>query len=267
MRAHRLHGSTAPSCPQVPRRGLTIGRSEVKSELETADLGRLRLARRISVGSGPRPFYGTTPRAASFARRGDRWVPVVSQQVATRRCDCLRARTLAVATAVTFLVSACTGSPSAAPLPTPSPSTASNSTAPVASSPTPTDRERVLTQYAEFFKVFLQASRLTEAPRNQLLSRYLTGHAYTSAVSSLSAQAAFGKVGYGTVVVRPEVISIDASSAVVRDCQDTSNSGVKDRKSGHKETKGIPRALVVTNFRTDNSVWKISKIDYRGAKC
>jgi hypothetical protein len=108
---------------------------------------------------------------------------------------------------------------------------------------------------------------MPEVPRNQLLAKYLSGSAYSSAAASLSAQAAFHKVSYGEAVVHPEVTSIDSSTAVVTDCQDTSHSGVKDRKTGHKETKGIPRALVITNLTPVGGTWKIVKIDYRGARC
>lgn len=125
----------------------------------------------------------------------------------------------------------------------------------------------MLDQYAGFFQALPQASRMPEAPRNDLLATYLSGSAYRKTVETLSSQAAFDKVVYGEVVLHPEVTSIDTSTAVVRDCQDTSNSGVKDRKTGRKDTKGIPRALVVADLRTDGGTWKIVRIDYRGARC
>ena len=108
---------------------------------------------------------------------------------------------------------------------------------------------------------------MPEAARNELLANYLSGAAYDKTVETLSSQAAFGKVVYGEVVLHPDVTSINATTAVVTDCQDTSNSGVKDRKTGHKETKGIPRALVVADLTAVGGTWKIAKIDYRGAKC
>lgn len=108
---------------------------------------------------------------------------------------------------------------------------------------------------------------MEEADRNELLGRYLSGSAYSKSVETLSSQAAFGKVIYGEVVLRPKVTSIDSSSAVIEDCQDTSNSGVQDTKTGRKETKGVPRALVVADLERLDGTWKIVKIDYRGAEC
>jgi hypothetical protein len=166
--------------------------------------------------------------------------------------------------AAVLLVAACTGSSDGSPPPETKTPTSS---APVTSSPTPTETDRVLAQYASFFLALNRASRMSETPRNQLLAEYLSGAAYSSAVATLSSQAAFGKVVYGKVVLHPDVTSINETTAVVTDCQDTSHSGVKDRKTGHKETKGIPRALVITNFTAIGGSWKIVKIDYRGAKC
>lgn len=166
------------------------------------------------------------------------------------------------------LIAACGGGSDATPPVSPSPSSPSPaSSAPVTSSATQTDSDVVLDQYAAFFEQLPQASRMREGPRNELLARYLSGPAYSKTVKSLSSQAAFDKVVYGNVVLHPDVTSIDTSSAVVSDCQDTSNSGVKDRKTGRKETRGIPRALVVANLAAVDGTWKIVKIDYRGAKC
>ena len=65
----------------------------------------------------------------------------------------------------------------------------------------------------------------------------------------------------------PEVASISTTRAVIRDCQDTSESGVQDIKTGRKETKGVPRTLVVSNLKLVDGAWRIVKIDYRGPRC
>lgn len=179
----------------------------------------------------------------------------------------LRRRLGATLAVMTVLTAACDGG-SDASLPSPSSSSPlSVSSAPVTSPATAADTDVVLDQYAAFFDELPRASRMREGPRNELLARYLSGPAYSKTVKSLSSQAAFGKVVYGNVVLHPEVKSIDISSAVVSDCQDTSNSGVKDRKTGRKETRGIPRALVIANLAAVDGTWKIVEIDYRGAKC
>ena len=89
------------------------------------------------------------------------------------------------------------------------------------------------------------------------------GPAYASVVKSMTAQAAFGKALYGRAILKPHVMSLDVEDAVVRDCQDTSRSGVEDVKTGRNETGGIPRTLVVTNMHLSEGTWRISKIDYR----
>ena len=68
-------------------------------------------------------------------------------------------------------------------------------------------------------------------------------------------------------MLRPEIASVSSDSAVIRDCQDTSKSGVLNISTGHKETKGVPRTLVITNFKQVDTAWRITKIDYQGPKC
>jgi hypothetical protein len=175
-----------------------------------------------------------------------------------------RRRLTPILAAGILLIAACAGNNDAEPPPS---TTAPSKLAPTTSAAAQTENERVLAQYGGFFQTLPQASTMPEAPRNELLAKYLSGSAYSKTVKTLSSQAAFGKVVYGEVIMHPDVTSIDTSTAVVTDCQDTSNSGVKDRKTGRKETKGIPRALVVADLRAVGGTWKIIKIDYRGARC
>jgi hypothetical protein len=129
-------------------------------------------------------------------------------------------------------------------------------------------RDQVLNRYRTFFAALPEASRLPEDSRNRLLNQYLAGPAYSTVVATLSSHAAFGKALYGIPVLKPKIASITADAAVIRDCQDTSESGVENVKSGLKETKGVPRTLVVTDLeRGDSSSWRITKIDYLGSRC
>jgi len=125
----------------------------------------------------------------------------------------------------------------------------------------------VLDQYRSFFHALPEASRLDKEPQITWLRRYLTKPALSQVAGTLAAQRAYGKVLYGEAVLRPDAVAVHGSTATIRDCQDTSASGVQDVKTGRQETKGLPRTLVVTTLKAIDGTWKISSIDYRGPKC
>jgi hypothetical protein len=128
-------------------------------------------------------------------------------------------------------------------------------------------RTVVLDQYRGFFRDLPKASRLNEESQLVLLRQYLTGSALTEVAGTLAAQRAHGKVLYGQPVLRPDPIVLRGTVATIRDCQDSSSAGVQDARTGHKDTVGVPRTLVVTTLKAVEGTWKIASIDFRGPKC
>jgi len=176
-----------------------------------------------------------------------------------------RPRRCAVVLASAVLIAGCSGQPQASP--TTKTATPGSATRTAVSATTPSAQDGVLEHYEAFFEALPRASRLPEGERNQLLRRYLSGRAYGAVVETLSSQEEFGKALYGQPILKPKVASIGAQRALIRDCQNTSESGVQDVKSGRKETKGVPRTLVVTDLKRVENSWKITRIDYRGPGC
>jgi hypothetical protein len=238
---------TAQRCPQVPHRGLTavfVGSTLISRLSDLGGLGRIG----VTVPAGCPKATAEVAVDHSFGRR-------VSAGI--------------LAAAMPMGLGACTGSPDAPPSPastTPGVSDSAVSAGSASVSPTDGPAE-VLSHYSRFFSALPDVSRMDEPERNDHLRRYLTGPAYVTVVKSMSAQAEFGKALYGQAVLQPRVTSIHSDSAVVRDCQDTSKSGVEDVDTGEKETRGVPRTLVITNLKRTGDSWRISKIDYRGPKC
>jgi hypothetical protein len=125
----------------------------------------------------------------------------------------------------------------------------------------------VLDHYRSFFRALPRASRLDEEPQIALLRQYLTGPALAEVAGTLAAQRAHGKVLYGEPVLRPDPVVLRGAVATIRDCQDSSRAGVQDAKTGHKDTVGVPRTLLVTTLKHVDGTWKIASIDFRGPKC
>jgi hypothetical protein len=237
---------TVKGCPQVPPKALTGLFVGLTFTLRLSGLGRLGRV-------------GVTVRSGGLE---------ATAGVAVNRAYGRRVSAGILAALLSTGLAACAGSADAPPS---SDSTASASRPAISDSPAsggPADgRTQVLSHYAAFFNALPELSRMDEAERNVRLRQYLTGAAYTAVVKSMTAQAKFGKALYGRAVLQPRVASLGPNTALVRDCQDTSKSGVEDVKTGQKETRGIPRSLVVTNVQRTDGAWRISRIDYRGPKC
>jgi hypothetical protein len=134
-------------------------------------------------------------------------------------------------------------------------------------SPGATAEAVVLEQYRGFFLGLPEASRLGEERQLAWLRSYLVNPALGEVARTLAAQRARGKVLYGKPLLRPDPVVIRGSVATIRDCQDSSRAGVADAKTGHKDTVGVPRTLVVTTLKRAGGDWKISSIDFQGPKC
>jgi hypothetical protein len=166
------------------------------------------------------------------------------------------------------VLAACTGSSGSQP----SPITASAGSSQEEQHPPSTvvtessDQDRVLERYGEFFVALPKASLMPEPRRNEVLAQYCgAGVQHRRQVSELTGR--IRQSAYGQPTLTPRITDLGSNTAVIRDCQDTSKSGIQDVKTGDKETKGVPQTLVVTDLRRVDGLWKITKIDYRGPKC
>jgi hypothetical protein len=79
-----------------------------------------------------------------------------------------------------------------------------------------------------------------------------------------------GQMIYGRNVPRARLqsMSVQQRVAVIRDCQDSSHSGVEEKKSRRHLTVGKSRNLVVATMRLgDDGVWRVSFISYPKSTC
>jgi len=120
---------------------------------------------------------------------------------------------------------------------TPTPGT----TTTAVSSPTPTtDEQRVLAQYAAFWKILTPTSEAPESQRREMLARYATDPELTRALGGMRGADRLGEVLYGEVVPRPTVTKIEGDSASIRDCQNASNAGRRDRHRRNRHARHHP---------------------------
>jgi hypothetical protein len=128
-------------------------------------------------------------------------------------------------------------------------------------------REQVLKQYRKFWRV---TSHLTDVPSHErpgLIKEVATRPILPIIMTNLARMDTAGEVLYGQPRARSPRVEFDGRTAIVRDCQDTSNSGRKKESTGQILSRGVSRAAVtVTLKRGEDGVWRASEVDYPAGK-
>ncbi|MCI0689857.1 MAG: hypothetical protein L0Y54_21845 [Sporichthyaceae bacterium] len=125
-------------------------------------------------------------------------------------------------------------------------------------------RQDVITQYRNFLQV---TSHLTEVPsheRPEQIQQVATDPILPTIMTNLARMDTAGEVLYGQPRVRSPKVEFDGGKlAILRDCQDTSESGRKKESTGRILSKGVDRAPVIVTFRLGkDGVWRASKVTY-----
>lgn len=175
-----------------------------------------------------------------------------------------RMRTLgsiAVLMALTTAGAACTDDkPAARPTESrPSPT----SSAPTPSPTTPAaPQQAVLTAYDGYWKAVEQLDDIPASNRSVVLRPYAVDPAYTRALTGYLELDQKNQKYYGVKVHRPAVSRLSGKTATVRDCADTSQYGLIDKKTGTKLNRGTPASLTeATLQQTATGVWQVANIN------
>jgi hypothetical protein len=78
-----------------------------------------------------------------------------------------------------------------------------------------------------------------------------------------------GQVFYGHDRANPTITAFSAARgvAVVDDCQNSSHSGLADRRTGATVTRGVRRNHVVVTMHLNNGVWRVAFVSYPSTRC
>jgi hypothetical protein len=160
---------------------------------------------------------------------------------------------------VLVLVGASAGCGGGSPKATPAPSTTSLS--PTASpTPSPTaafDQSSPVAAYRAYYAAVIKAAR-TANWRSPDLPATATGKALASIAENLRRLETKGQTLRGTVKINPTPGPVNATSATVYDCQDSSGWLTYDR-SGRPVATGSPRNdRVVATVVRESGIWKVS---------
>ena len=153
-----------------------------------------------------------------------------------------------------------------------SPSAATTRSPSVAPTPVPkplTEKQKVLAGYEAFWESFGPLGQMSAAERPAALRAVAVEPLIAATLKELARRDAANQVSYGRTGTRPEVSLLQGASAAVRDCQNTSASGLMDKTTGKKLTVGVPAYLRLSEMkRGTDGVWRITTINaYPNAKC
>lgn len=141
---------------------------------------------------------------------------------------------------------------------------------PASPNPTAAAETRALAQYTALWPLLARASRAkTAAEKRAILSPYLADPALTSVVDAFVKQNERGQVVYGADLVHPVIVSFSLARglAVIRDCQDSSHSGIEVASTGKPVTVGPRRNPVDSTLHLIAGTWRVVFIQHPGGAC
>lgn len=183
----------------------------------------------------------------------------------------VRARAgLRSAVVVAALLGAATGCAHTSPDAAASHSPSSAAPVPSPSATTVDEQAALLAQYRKFWTSLAPVSRLAAAARRPALSALAVDPALQSLLTGMAANDASGEVFYGAHQPDPQRtgISPDGKTALVDDCQDSTRTGLADRRTLKPKTRGVARNHVdVTMKKAGDGLWKVAFIAYTKTPC
>ena len=175
---------------------------------------------------------------------------------------------LALAAALLGLLAGCSGSEGSdqVAVATTSPATAPAATATTAD-PQAEQRAAVLAAYRAYWDDVVAAGRTADW-RSPRLDDHATGEALAQTRATLRALARRGLVAKGTVSLRPKVLRLSGTTAVVYDCNSTSGFLAYDARTGQLRDRpsGQRNGKTVTLIR-EGGTWKVTKAETERGRC
>jgi hypothetical protein len=133
--------------------------------------------------------------------------------------------------------------------------------------PVAATKQAVLRAYRAFWDDVVTTARTADwqSPR---LAAHATGQALQQARAHHRALKEFGLVTLGTIKMNPQVVTVEAATASVRDCQDLSDYLRHDAKTGALRDKPSgKRYLVNARLVREDDVWKVTTATQEAGKC
>ena len=151
----------------------------------------------------------------------------------------------------------------------PSPSaTAPSFVSSLSEDPTTAERRAVERAYVQFWTVSRGLDQLPQEQWRSTLEKVSVDSMLTQLLEGTRIQRDQGIKLYGQVVAHVTGVEVKPDRAEVQDCQDASQAGQADARTGKPRTVGVPRNPVKgTLVRGADGAWRVALIEYPGGNC
>lgn len=138
--------------------------------------------------------------------------------------------------------------------------------APSVSASPASPEDAVRQSYTQYWAVLPRVEQESdEGRRRQLLAPYATEPQLGTVLQNIKNLHAKNQTSWGYVVVHIESVQVTGNTATVKDCQDSSNAGLMDSKTGKKTSRGVSKdPLSATLERGTDERWRISGFSIPG---
>lgn len=144
---------------------------------------------------------------------------------------------------------------------TTSPSPSTTSTSPTETATASAGEQAVLDAYEAFYAALAQAYGDPQKSQDYL-EPVATGAQFEQTNGAIKANFLAGEETVGSPVLNPVVESIDGTTAVVHDCQDTSGVQTQKIEGGQVLEVGRNPSSVQTTLQNVEGTWKVAATEY-----
>jgi hypothetical protein len=145
-----------------------------------------------------------------------------------------------------------------------------NSGTTATATPSPSvEQAAILSQYRLFWSSLTPVSRMPAVARRGELAKFTVDPELKSLLAGMLSTDKKGDVFYGAH--RPRAasasLSADGFTAVVNDCQDSTQTGLARRSDLAPLTKGVLRNHVLVTMKKSAGTWKVAFVSYSKTPC
>ncbi|WP_395108084.1 hypothetical protein [Actinomadura sp. SCN-SB] len=208
------------------------------------------------------------PRLSAHRTITRTWAPAGHQQQAAGTLRPRRGALAGLTCAVLVMAPGC-GGDSNVTLPTKNSTIPAPPSSPVQASPSATsDADAIKGTYRQYSALLSRADRLPASTRRQQLSAYMVDPQLTRVLQRVEELHANNLTFYGSVVVHITNVRAKGNTATLRDCQDSSNSGLMNATTRKKVNRGVKEDHTEASLvKEGDGKWRVSKVIGLGQGC
>ncbi|WP_433432252.1 hypothetical protein [Nonomuraea sp. CA-141351] len=130
------------------------------------------------------------------------------------------------------------------------------------------EEQAVATAYRNLYVSGQQAERTSPERRRPLLANVATQPLLDRMVRGIAALQATGRVTWGNPVLHTFDVKVNGDKASLHDCQDATETGQADAKTGERLTHGTTDTHLVVTFRKgEDGAWRASTLEQVDGPC